>query len=68
VGFASVWDSGYQGGTGGTTVLGVAVKTRAAVDELYADVVAAGSPGRQPPYDAFWARALRSSRSPTETL
>ncbi len=54
VGFASVWDSGYQGGTGGTTVLGVGVKTRAAVDELYADVVAAGSPGRQPPYDAFW--------------
>jgi predicted enzyme related to lactoylglutathione lyase len=53
-GFVPVWDSGYQGGTGGTTVLGIRVKTRASVDELYADLVAAGHHGRQPPYDAFW--------------
>jgi len=53
-GSVPVWDGGYQGGTGGTTVLGIAVRDRASVDELYADLVAAGHRGRQPPYDAFW--------------
>lgn len=52
--FVPVWDSGYRGGTGGTTVLGIMVKTRASVDESYADLLAAGHHGRQPPYDAFW--------------
>src|SRR5262245_7872113 len=35
-------------------VLGFSVPTRAAVDERYADLVAAGYEGRQPPYDTFW--------------
>lgn len=34
--------------------LGIMVKTRASVDESYADLLAAGHHGRQPPYDAFW--------------
>ena len=28
--------------------------SRDAVDERYAELVAAGHPGRQPPYDTFW--------------
>ena len=35
-------------------VLGFSVPTREAVDERYADLVAAGYEGRQPPYDTFW--------------
>ena len=54
VGFVSMWDSGYAGQTGGSTVLGISVEGRDAVDELYAELVTAGHPGRQPPYDAFW--------------
>lgn len=49
-----MWDSGYRGETGGTTVLGVGIKTRTSVDELYAELLAAGYQGRQSPYDAFW--------------
>lgn len=52
--FAAVWDSGYAGGSGGTTVLGVSVETRQAVDELHAAFVARGHRSRQPPYDTFW--------------
>jgi uncharacterized glyoxalase superfamily protein PhnB len=52
--FAIQWDTGYAGGTGGTTLLGVETATRAEVDELYADLVANGGRERQPPYDAFW--------------
>lgn len=54
VGFVSMWDSGYAGQTGGSTVLGISVEGRDAVDELYAELVTVGHPGRQPPYDAFW--------------
>lgn len=52
--FTSVWDSGYDGATGGSTVLGLRVETRDEVDEVYADLVANGHRERQPPYDAFW--------------
>ena len=52
--FAGQWDTGWRGSTGGGNVFGFAVVSRAAVDELYADLVAAGYRGRQPPYDAFW--------------
>lgn len=54
VGFVPMWDGGYEGATGGSTVLGVSVGSRNDVDELYADLVAVGHPGRQPPYNAFW--------------
>lgn len=52
--FASAWDSGYKGTTGGSTVLGLRTETRGEVDELYTDLVAQGHHGRQPPYDTFW--------------
>lgn len=35
-------------------MLGFGVEDRDRVDEIYRDLVAAGSRGQQPPYDAFW--------------
>jgi hypothetical protein len=35
-------------------VLGFKVESRERVDEIYADLTAAGYRGQQPPYDAFW--------------
>jgi uncharacterized glyoxalase superfamily protein PhnB len=35
-------------------VLGFKVGSRERVDEIYADLVAAGYRGQQSPYDAFW--------------
>jgi catechol 2,3-dioxygenase-like lactoylglutathione lyase family enzyme len=52
--FVPQWDSGWNGSTGGSTVLGFTVGSRDRVDALYADLVAAGYRGRQRPYDAFW--------------
>lgn len=52
--FAGVWDHGYSGGTGGTTVLGVTVGSREAVDATFAELSSLGRGGRQEPYDAFW--------------
>ena len=40
-------------GTGTKTIVGFALPSREAVDERYADLVAAGYSGRQPPYDFF---------------
>ena len=47
------WDSGRTPGTN-RPVLGFTVPTREAVDQKYAELVAAGYRGHQPPYDAFW--------------
>jgi len=52
--FASVWDSGSRGPVAGSVVLGFSLPTRYAVDNLYAELTAAGYHGRQRPYDAFW--------------
>ena len=54
IGFVPMWDGGFEAATGGSTVLGVSVASRDEVDEIYAELVAASYPGRQPPYDAFW--------------
>ena len=51
---ARLWDGGFPGATGGSTVIGVALPTRDAVDALHAELTAAGHPSRQRPYDAFW--------------
>lgn len=51
VAFARHWNRGWAGGTG---VLGFKVESRARVDEIYADLTAAGYRGQQEPYDAFW--------------
>jgi catechol 2,3-dioxygenase-like lactoylglutathione lyase family enzyme len=49
--FARHWNHGWRGGMG---VLGFKVESRERVDEIYADLVAAGYRGQQPPYDALW--------------
>jgi uncharacterized glyoxalase superfamily protein PhnB len=52
---AKLWHGGWrESGEGARTVIGFSLPSREAVDELYAKVTAAGYPGRQPPYDAFW--------------
>jgi uncharacterized glyoxalase superfamily protein PhnB len=50
--FASVWDSGWPGGSG--VVLGFRVEDRRTVDRTYDELTAAGYVGPQPPNDAFW--------------
>ena len=54
--FAQVWNTGWKGrsGLGGRVVVGFNVPSRERVDELYAEMTAAGHAGLQPPYDAFW--------------
>ncbi|HZP29621.1 MAG TPA: VOC family protein [Acidimicrobiia bacterium] len=48
---AAIWHSAPQSAG---VVLGFSLASREAVDERYADLVAAGYEGRRPPYDAFW--------------
>jgi catechol 2,3-dioxygenase-like lactoylglutathione lyase family enzyme len=52
--FVGHWDSAWPGSTGGAAVIGFALPSRAAVDETYADLTAAGYRGHQMPYDGFW--------------
>jgi uncharacterized glyoxalase superfamily protein PhnB len=54
--FAQVWNQGWRGrgDLKGRVVLGFRVVSREAVDEVYADLTAAGYAGLQPPHDAFW--------------
>lgn len=52
---ARLWHAGWRADPSSAgVVIGFALPTRAAVDERYAELTAAGSPGRQPPFDAFW--------------
>jgi catechol 2,3-dioxygenase-like lactoylglutathione lyase family enzyme len=50
--FASEWNNGWPGGPG--VVLGFHVPTRQAVDDLVAELAAAGAAVQQAPWDAFW--------------
>lgn len=52
--FVPQWDSGWNGSTGGSTVLGFGLTSRDGVDALVADLTQAGARIRQRPYDAFW--------------
>jgi uncharacterized glyoxalase superfamily protein PhnB len=52
--FAAQWDSASRGAIGGATVLGFSVRSLQAVDDLWAELTAAGYRGHQPPYDASW--------------
>ena len=55
VAFARRWNRGWPArAPGGMGVLGFRLASRAAVDETYAALIAAGHIGQQPPYDAFW--------------
>ncbi len=51
VSFARHWDAGS---TGPTVVIGFKLPSRQAVDDLFAELIAAGHRGRQEPWDAFW--------------
>jgi uncharacterized glyoxalase superfamily protein PhnB len=52
---AGVYNAAWRR-TGGSSraLIGFSVPTREAVDERYAELLAAGYEGRQPPYDTFW--------------
>ena len=55
VALAKSFDRGWSDQVGGTKVIvGFSLPSREAVDARYAEMVAAGYAGRQPPYDAFW--------------
>jgi len=52
---ARLWHAGWRADPASVSVvIGFALPTREAVDERYAELTAAGYPGRQPPFDAFW--------------
>jgi len=52
---AKLWHAGWrENGHGSKTVLGIALPSREAVDERYAELTASGYTGCQPPYDAFF--------------
>jgi uncharacterized glyoxalase superfamily protein PhnB len=54
-GSVRLWHAGWRADpTGVKVVAGFALATREAVDQRYAELTAAGYPGRQPPFDAFW--------------
>lgn len=52
--FAETWNAGYDGRTGGATVLDVGVPDRESVDRLHGELEAGGHASRQEPWDAFW--------------
>jgi uncharacterized glyoxalase superfamily protein PhnB len=55
VALARVYNAAWRRPEEGCRVLiGFSLPTREAVDQRYADLIAAGYQGRQPPYDAFW--------------
>lgn len=52
---ARLWHAAWRADHGGVSVVvGFSLPTREAVDQRYAELTAAGYPGRQPPFDAFW--------------
>ena len=50
--FAAVWNRGWPGGSG--IVLGFRTPDRESVDQLFAELTAAGAIAQQEPYDASW--------------
>jgi catechol 2,3-dioxygenase-like lactoylglutathione lyase family enzyme len=54
--FAQCWNSAWKGRTDlrGRVVVGFGVATRAAVDDMFRDMIGAGYRGLQEPHDAFW--------------
>ncbi|HET6774864.1 MAG TPA: VOC family protein [Acidimicrobiales bacterium] len=50
-----LWHAGWRADPASTRiVIGFALPSRAAVDDRYAELTAAGYTGRQLPFDAFW--------------
>jgi catechol 2,3-dioxygenase-like lactoylglutathione lyase family enzyme len=50
----ALWDARWDGTTGGSAVIGIQLRSGAAVDEAVAALEAAGHQVHQAPYDAFW--------------
>lgn len=50
---ADYWNRGWPAGSGGV-IIGFRTRSRQEVDDLYEELTAAGHPGQQPPFDAFW--------------
>ena len=67
--FAAIWNRGWQGRTDlrGRVVVGFDVDSRAEVDRLYGEMLAAGYKGLQPPYDAFWGARYAIVQDPDGT-
>lgn len=54
---ARTYNAAWRRPAGSSRMLaGFTLPTRAAVDQRYAELIAAGYAGRQPPYDAFWGQ------------
>jgi uncharacterized glyoxalase superfamily protein PhnB len=52
---ARLWHAGWRADPASArVVLGFMLASRAAVDDRYAELIATGYRGRQPPFDAFW--------------
>ena len=52
---ARLWHVGWRADPASAqVVLGFMLASRTAVDDRYAELIAAGYQGRQPPFDAFW--------------
>jgi catechol 2,3-dioxygenase-like lactoylglutathione lyase family enzyme len=52
---ARTWHAGVRADpASGRVVIGFSLPSREAVDACYAELTAAGYPGRQAPFDAFW--------------
>jgi uncharacterized glyoxalase superfamily protein PhnB len=52
---ARVYNAAWRRPEGSSrAVIGFSLPTREAVDQRYAELIAAGYYGRQPPYDTFW--------------
>jgi catechol 2,3-dioxygenase-like lactoylglutathione lyase family enzyme len=56
IAFAQRWNGGWKGRSDlkGRVVVGFGVPTRAAVDEVFRDMISAGYRGLREPHDAFW--------------
>lgn len=54
-GLARLYNAAWRKPGGSSrALLGFSVASREAVDRIYAELIAAGHAGRQPPYDTFW--------------
>ncbi len=51
---AKSYNAGWKADGTSRSVIGFSLPTREAVDERYAELIAAGYTGLQPAYDAFW--------------
>ncbi|HEY3034464.1 MAG TPA: VOC family protein [Streptosporangiaceae bacterium] len=52
---ARLWHAGWRANPASVrVVVGFALASREAVDQVYAELTTAGAEGRQPPFDAFW--------------